>query len=241
MAEEVMIGSAMAVPELEARRAALKASPLFQCLKPAELDSVLAHATTKRFARGSTILRKADPGTGMIVVLSGRVRVGAMSTEGKEITLAILGQGELLGELSLLDGQTRSADATALEECVVLRVERGQFLRILQGNTDLCLRLMVVLCERLRKLNSTLEDIALLDLSGRLGRLLVRLAGEYGISAPRGTRIAVRLSQKDLSTLVGGSREQVNRQLRQWEQENLIAQEKGYVIVRDADRLAGQI
>ena len=87
----------MAVPELEARRVALKASPLFQCLKPAELDLVLAHATTKRFARGSIILRKADPGTGMIVVISGRVRVGAISEEGKEITLAILGQGELLG------------------------------------------------------------------------------------------------------------------------------------------------
>ena len=229
----------MAVSELEARRAALKASPLFQCLQPAELDSVLAHATTKRFARGSTILRKADPGTGMVVVLSGRVRIGAMSEEGKEITIAILGQGELLGELSLIDGQPRSADAIALEECVVLRVERAHFLGLLRGNSDLCLRLMTVLCGRLRKVNAALEDIALLDLSGRLGRLLVRLAREYGISAPGGTRIAVRLSQKDLSTLVGASREQVNRQLRQWEQEDIISQDKGYLTIQDLDRLIG--
>ncbi len=169
----------MAASELEARRAALKASRLFQCLQPAELDAVLAHAITKRFPRGSIILRKADPGTGMIVVLSGRVQIGATSGEGKEITLAILGQGELLGELSLIDGQSRSADAIALEECVVLRVERAHFLRLLQGNPDLCLRLMTVLCERLRRVNAALEDIALLDLPGRLGRLLVRLSGEY--------------------------------------------------------------
>ena len=117
---------------------------------------------------------------------------------------------------------------------MVLRVERDRFLRVLEGNTDLCLRLMTVLCGRLRKVNATLEDIALLDFSGRLGRLLVRLAREYGVSAPGGTRIAVRLSQKDLSTLVGGSREQVNRQLRQWEQENILSQEKGHLIIQDS-------
>ncbi|MBV8401962.1 MAG: Crp/Fnr family transcriptional regulator [Acetobacteraceae bacterium] len=227
----------MAIPAVEARRDALKASPLFRTLQPGELDSVVAVAATKRFERGSVILRRTDPGTGMVVVLSGRIRVSATSEEGKEVTLAILGPGEILGELSLLDGEARSADAIALEECIVLTIERAPFLRLLQGNAGLCLRLITVLCGRLRRANAALEDLALLELPARLARLLVQLAKDYGISTPHGTRIGVKLSQKDLSTLVGSSREKVNRQLRQWEQSGLISQERGHVTISNADRL----
>ncbi len=127
----------------------------------------------------------------------------------------MLGPGETLGEMSPLDGESCSAYASAQEDCVLLVIERGQFLRMLRTNADLCLRLLAILTGRLRRSNAALEDIALLDLPARLGRLLLRLARDYGVPEGRGTRIEVKLSQKDLSTPVGSSREKVNKQLRQ--------------------------
>lgn len=228
----------MAAFDAEMRREALRRSRLFQELQPAELDQVLAHAAIRRFTRGVTVLRKGDPGSSVLVILHGRLRVTSTAEDGKEVMLGVLGAGDVLGEMSLLDGRERSADAIALEDCVLLIVERSHFLRLLKSSPDLCLRLMAVLCDRLRRANLALEDIALLDLPTRLGRLLLRLSQDYGTAAPHGTRIEVKLSQKDLSTLVGGSREQVNRQLRQWEQDGTIAKERGHLVLARPERLA---
>jgi CRP-like cAMP-binding protein len=147
------------------------------------------------------------------------------------VTLTVLGPGEVLGEMTLLDGGDCSADATAQEDCVLLALERTQFLRLLRSNSDLCLHLMDVLCQRLRRSNAALEDMALLDLSARLGRLLLRLCEDYGVKCPGGTRIEVKLSQKDLSSLAGASREKVNKQLRQWELEGIIGKDSGRLMV----------
>jgi CRP-like cAMP-binding protein len=135
--------------------------------------------------------------------------------------------------MALLDGAERSADVTALEECTVLAVERGEFVALMRQNADLCLRIVAMLSARLRTSNEALEEMALLGLTRRIGRLLLRLARDYGKPASGGgIRIELKLSQKDLSALVGGSREKVNRQLRQWEQERAIGREQGYIVVR---------
>ncbi len=185
---------AMATVDIAARRAALSRSALFHVLEPAELDSVLAQASVRRVARNELILRRGDPSSGANIVVSGRVRVGTISEDGREVALGVLGPGDVLGEMSVLDGEEVSADVTALEDCVLLFIERARFLRLLRGNSDMCLRLMAVLCRRLRRSNSAVEDLALLDLDARLARLLLRLAQDYGAAAPRGTRIEVMLS-----------------------------------------------
>ena len=231
----------MAIAELDAKRAALSASQLFRALQPAELDAVLKHAAMRRIPRGTTVMRKGDPATGMVVIMQGSVRVSATSEDGREVMLGMLGPGEVLGEISLLDESDRSADVSAIQDCVLLQVERGDFLRLLRGNNDLCLRLMAVLCGRLRRANTALEDLALLDLPTRLGRLLLRLGQQYGHHSATGTRIEIKLSQKDLSTLVGASREKVNRQLRLWEQEGRLAKERGYLLLTDPKRFASEI
>ncbi len=222
----------MAIVDTAARRAALSNSPLFHVLEPAELDAVLAQAAQKRTPRGTVILRRGDASPGAIIIVSGQICIATTSEDGREVTLAMLGPGDVLGEMSLLDGEEVSADATAQEDCVLLVIERGRFLRFLRGSSDLCLRLMAVLCRRLRKSNAALEELALLDLPTRLGRLLLRLAHDYGSKLPAGgTRIEVRLSQKDLSTIVGGSREKVNKQLRQWEQDGAIGKDAGRMTI----------
>lgn len=222
-----------------ARRAALSRSAMFKVLEPAEIDAVLAQAAVRRIARNEVILRRGDPSTGANIVVSGRVRIGTISEDGREVTLGVLGPGDVIGEMSVLDGEDASADVTALEDCVLLFIERARFLRLLRGSADLCLRLMAVLCRRIRRVNATVEDMALLDLDARLARLLLRLANDYGAPAPRGTRIEVRLSQKDFGTLVGSSREKVNKQLREWEAEGVLGKEQGRMVILRAETLAG--
>jgi CRP-like cAMP-binding protein len=212
---------------------------MFKVLEPAEIDSVLAQAAVRRVARNEMILRRGDPSSGANIIVSGRVRIGTMSEDGREVTLGVLGPGDVLGEMSVLDGEDVSADVTALEDCVLLFIERARFLRLLRANSDLCLRLMAVLCRRLRRANATLEELALLDLGARLARLLLRLAQDYGVPARLGTRIEVKLSQKDLGTLVGSSREKVNKQLREWEAEGLVGKEEGRMVILRAEALAG--
>ena len=228
----------MAVVDVAARRAALSRSALFQVLQPAEIDAVLAQAAVRRVARNETILRRGDASSGANIILTGRVRVGTMSEDGREVMLGVLGPGDVLGEMSVLDGEEVSADATALEDCVLLFIERARFLRLLRADSDLCLRLMAVLCRRQRRSNAALEDMALLDLGARLARLLLRLAQDYGAATARGTRIEVRLSQKDLGTLVGSSREKVNKQLREWEAAGAIGKEAGRLIILRRETLA---
>ncbi len=227
----------MATMDPAARRAALARTELFQSLQPADLDAVLTRAAIRRVARNDVILRRGDDNATMVVIVSGRVRISITSEEGKEATLAILGPGEVLGDMSLLDGEPVSADVTAQEDCALLVIERGQFLRLLRANSELCLHLIAVLTRRLRRSNTTFEDMALLDLPARLGRLLGRLASQYGVPVRTGTRIEVKLSQKDLSTLVGASREKVNKQLRQWEEERVLGKDSGRIVVMNAGAL----
>lgn len=221
----------MTTMDAAARREALRLTELFRSLAPAAFDAVLERATTRQVARDQMILRRGDRNAGMVVIVTGMVRICVVSDEGKEVTLAVMGPGEVLGEMSLLDGQPCSADAIAQEDCTLLVLERSQFLRVLRTDFDVCLQMMVVLTHRLRRMNATLEDMASLDLPTRLGRLLARLASDYGVQVQTGTRIGVKLSQKDLGALVGASREKVNKQLRLWEDQGILGKDAGRMVI----------
>jgi CRP-like cAMP-binding protein len=211
---------------------------MFHSLQPAELDAILQRAVVRRVGRGKVIIRRGDPNTGMVVLMSGRVRVGLVSEEGKEVTLAMLGPGEVVGEMSLLNGGAYSADVTTQEDCVLMTIDRAQLLSLLRRNNELCLHLIAILSHRVQRTNDALEEMALLDLPSRLSRSLARLAKDYGVPALTGTRIEVQLSQKDLSTLVAGSREKVNKQLRRWEESGILGKDNGRMVVMDAQALA---
>ncbi len=218
--------------ERNARRAALQGSPLFDDMRPEELDEILKLATERRFRRGQTIFQRGDNGSSLMAVLRGRVRISSVSGDGKELTLNVINQGEIFGEIALLDGEPRSADATAIEDTLLLVVERRQFLPFLAQNQSLFLRLLAVLCARLRRTSTALEEIALFDLPVRLARVLLKLAQDYGRPGTAGTRIDLKLSQRDLSNLVAASRESVNKQLRAWREAGTVDQEDGFIVLR---------
>jgi CRP/FNR family cyclic AMP-dependent transcriptional regulator len=211
----------------ETRRRLLLSSPLFDVLPPELLDDILLKATEKFVRRGQTVFQKGDEGSYMVAVLSGRIRISATSSEGREVTLNMIDAGEVFGEIALLDGKPRSADAIVLEDSNLLIVERRHFLPHLISSNDLTLRVIEVLCERLRDTSETLGNFAMLDLPVRLARKLLSLAAEYGNPVEGRIRLEIRLSHTDLGRFVGCSRETVNKQMRAWEEEGIVARESG--------------
>ncbi|MGH7152298.1 MAG: Crp/Fnr family transcriptional regulator [Acetobacteraceae bacterium] len=227
----------MARLDRDAKRAALLTSPLFEAMKPDELDEVLRLSSERRFPRGASIFQKGDEGSSMMAVLTGRVRVSSVSAEGREVTLNVIKPGQVFGEIALLDGKPRSADCGAIEETTLLVLDRRNFLPFLRRNEGLYLRLLAVLCEKLRQTSTALEDLALFDLPARLARVLLKLATDYGRQGKEGTRIDVKMSQRDLSNLVASTRESVNKQLRIWRDDGVVDFDSGYLVVCRPDEL----
>ena len=231
--------------DLSMKREALLTSPFFRPMHAEELDEIIGFASDRRVPRGTVIYNKGDPASSLMVVLAGRVRISNVSADGKEVTLNMIGPGEIHGEFALLDGKPRSADATAIEDTTLLVVERQQFLPFLLRDASLVERLLVVLCDRLRRTSLALEEIALFDLPARLARLLLKLAADYGRPLPReqggGVRIDLKLSQRDLSTQVASTRETVNKQLRIWRENGTIDQRDGYLVVLKPEALAALV
>lgn len=219
------------------KREALLTSPFFNHMKPSELDELIASSRERRVSRGTLIFSKGDPGSFMLAVLSGLIRVGTVSVEGREVTLNVIGPGEIVGEIALLDGKARSADTVAAEDTTMMVIERGVFLPFLLRHEGLVERMLVVLCDRLRRTSTALEDIALFSLQARLAKVLLKLGHDYGRPVASGVRIDLKLSQRDLSNLVASSRESVNKQLKVWRDAGMIDLDAGHVVLCDKDAL----
>jgi len=211
------------------RRRVLRYSALFARLPDDEIDAILKHAAIRRYAANAQIICKGDPGSTMMAVLRGRVVITVLSSEGKEIILNIINEGEIFGEIALLDGKERAADATAMTDCELLVVARRSFLPLLERPV-MARELLNVLCERLRRTTEQLEDVLFLDLKARIAKILIRFA-KAG-DGPQ-TPVVLGMSQRELGNLVGGSREKVNRQLRAWHRTGIITIEDGTIFIPD--------
>jgi CRP/FNR family transcriptional regulator, cyclic AMP receptor protein len=219
------------------KRALLANHPLFGQLAPEELERLVAYMRLVRQPARSVLFRKGDPGTHMVVVVRGRVKVCTHSEDGKELVLNLINPGEVVGEIALLDGSDRTADAVTLTDSDLLILERRDFIPFLQRHPDACMRLFTVLCERLRRTSELLEEALFLEGSSRLAKRLVHLAEVFGKPVPGGIMIDIPLSQQQLGNMVGMSRESMNKQLKQWRQDNLIRIEEARYVVTDLGSL----
>jgi CRP/FNR family cyclic AMP-dependent transcriptional regulator len=208
----------------------LRRCALFAGLDEGALRALATHAHRRRFAAGEVIFRIGAPGQAMMAVLTGTVRISAPSPDGKEIVLADLGAGEVFGEIALLDGKERSADAAALTNCDLLVLERRDMLGYLERHPSIAVKLLEVLCERLRRTDQQIGEIAFLGLPTRLAKALLRL----GAGAPQAK---LALSQRELGSMIGGTRESVNRCLREWHRRGVIELDEGWIIIRDREAL----
>src|SRR3954464_3451419 len=155
------------------QRQVLRRSPLFMRLGDEETDAILAHARVAKYAAGDQIVVKGDPGDSMMAVLNGRVSISVPSLDCRQGVLSVLRDGDIFGEIALLDGKERTADVNALTDCEILIVPRRSLWSMLERRPDVCIDLMLVLCGRLRHTNQKIEDLAFLDLESRMIKVLV--------------------------------------------------------------------
>jgi CRP/FNR family transcriptional regulator, cyclic AMP receptor protein len=207
------------------KKEVLKKLPLFSTLSPLEIDRLAAYARLQQVRRGEVLFSKGDDGSTLIAVVSGSIKICVPSTEGKEIVLNLIHASEVFGEISLLDGQPRTANAAAMADGEILTLDRREFIPFLRQNPDVMLTLLAVLCSRLRRTSEQVEDVLFLELNIRLAKMLLRTA-----QADRG-KLRVRATQKELGQMIGLSRESTNKQLRNWASRGIIKIEKGGVII----------
>lgn len=228
----------MAVPQAIDKRQALAAHFLFRHLREDELTALLARARIEQFKANAVIFRQGTPGQGLVAVLAGLVKITSQSPAGKEIVLSVISPGEVFGEMALLDGKPRSADATSITACQLLVIDRRDFVPFLEARPGVCMRMLAILCERLRATSGQVQDLLFLDLRAHLAKTLLRLAEAHGRPIEAGREISLKLSQRELGNLVGASRESINKQLGEWQAANLVAIKTGRVIIRDPAALA---
>jgi CRP/FNR family cyclic AMP-dependent transcriptional regulator len=205
----------------------LRNHPILGELPSASIERLLACATTRKVRRGTTVFAKGDAGTQLIAVLSGRIKIAISSPEGREAVLNVVHEGEVFGEIALFDGRPRTAAAIAISDCELMSIDRRHFLPLVREQPDIALKLIEILCARLRRSSEQYEDIMFLNLRARVAKLLLRLAEEAGGSTPR----KVLVTQQEMSQLAGMSRESINKQLRAWAQAKWVRLERGGVVV----------
>jgi CRP/FNR family cyclic AMP-dependent transcriptional regulator len=219
------------------KRALLAGHFLLGQLDAAVLERLAASAVLARHPAHSTIFEKGDPGLGMMAVIRGRVKICTYSINGKELVLNIIDRGGLFGEVALLDGRPRTAHAVTLEETDLLVLERNRFLPFLTANPEIGVRLIAVLCDRLRQTSEHLEDALFLEAAPRLARWLLRLAASFGRDTPEGVRLNIKLSQQQIGNLVGISRESINKHMGDWQRAGHIAVASGFITIHDREAL----
>ena len=212
---------------------------LFEGIPRSEITRLLGHLHEKSFPAGTNILIAEQPGEAVYVIVTGSVKVHAVRPDGTEVVLAVLGAGEVLGEMSAADSLGRSASVVTLEETDLLWMDRRTFRASVDSSTILARNFGEILSKRVRLANARLISLASLDVPGRVASELLSLAREYGQVTPEGVRIPMRLTQANLAALVGASRVSVNQALGQFRKRDLISIGKdGRVILRDEETLA---
>jgi len=217
------------------RRELLSKHFLMSTLPQRALDDLVKFTTIARVEPHRVIFSKGDPGDCLYGILAGRVRIFSASPEGDEIVLNILESGELFGEIALLDGSTRTASAAAMEQADLMRIHRDHFLPYVRANPDLLLRMLTLLCNRVRWSSSMIEDTAFLPLPARLAKRLLVLGEHY--RRPGTQVITVPLSQHELGSMVGVSRETANKQLAIWRAAGIVDTARGTTIIRNSEAL----
>jgi CRP/FNR family transcriptional regulator, cyclic AMP receptor protein len=214
---------------------------LFSNLNSDEHAAISAHARIRSYDAGETIFAIGSPGDQMMALLDGTIRISVPFSEGKELFLATIHPGEIFGELAVLDGKERSADAIAETACTLAILERSDVLSFFERNPSTLLKLVRVLAQRLRRTDQAFAEMACLQLPVRLAKTILRILNQEANSVSAKT-FKIHISQRELANMVGSTRESVNKCFRNWQKRDRIVQiSEGSIIItnrRAFERLA---
>jgi CRP-like cAMP-binding protein len=215
----------------------VRRAPLFAGLDDDAADALRATMTPVRVRRGQAVFAEGEPGDRLFVITSGKVKLGQTSGDGRENLLAVLGPGEMFGELSLFDPGERTSTATALNDATLLGLGQRDLRPWLTGRPVVAEALLQALAQRLRRTNEAMSDLVFSDVPGRVAKALLDLSEKFGRPAPDGLLVAHDLTQEELAQLVGASRETVNKALADFAQRGWLRIEARAVVLLDVERL----
>jgi len=214
---------------------------LFSNMDKSEIEQITKICVERSFEKGKTIFYEQDQGTSFYLILSGQVKIVMMSNDGREHTLGVLKQKDFFGEVSMLDGQSRSATAIALSDVKTVTINRDDFHRILKANPEMVIKIMYVLCKRLRQADKHVESLAFLTATGRVARTLSNLADELG--QVEGNKIVINhnMTRQDFANIAGTSRETFTRVIMDFQDEGLIEIDKSKIVLLDKKEIQKRI
>jgi CRP-like cAMP-binding protein len=198
-------------------------------LGPDELQRISNLCHTQHLASGEVLFQKGDPGNALFGVRRGQVRIETGVSDGSRLTLNFMGPGDLFGEVAVLDGEPRTADATAGETTELFVLRREDFLGHLEREPKVAIKIIQLLCQRIRYQSERMEESMLQPLPVRLARRLFALAADYGSE--------VHISQEQLGVFVGAARESVNRQLQSWRKDGILDLQRGRIMLQNMQKL----
>lgn len=212
--------------------------PLFAGLNEEQYAALASRTGGVSLRRGEVLFEEGDPGDRLFIITEGKVKLGHTSPDGRESLLAILGPGEIIGELTLFDPGPRSTTATAVSPVSLLSLDHQALMDILDVNPSLAKHMLRALAQRLRRTNESLSDLVFSDVPGRVAKALLDLSDRFGTPTESGVHVPHDLTQEELAQLVGASRETVNKSLADFVSRGWIRLEGRAVTLLDIDRLA---
>jgi len=219
----------------------IKQIPIFKTLSDSDLNDLVSSLRLKSLKQGQTLFWKGDEGTALYIVKKGTIKIVLPSTEGDEIIVTMFSEGDFFGEMALLDGEPRSADAVAIEPSEVFILSRNNFLSFLQSNVNAIKSTLSLLSKRLRRTDDMLENTCFLNISARLVKKLIELAESHGRTKGSEVLIDLSLTQKELGDMIGATRESVNKELKALRKQGLIITEESKIQILDISRLKSKI
>ncbi len=210
---------------------------LFSNLTEDELVQLAQIARERRFDRNQVIFYEGDLGGSLYIIATGTVKIVMMSDDGREHILGMLHNGDFFGEISLIDGQPRSATAIAQDKVSIVTISRDDFVRLLKENPEMSLKIMVTLCERLRRTDKHVESLAFLSAPGRVVQVLLNWAERHAPDVHKDVTIPHRMTRQEFASIASTSRETLTRVLMDLQDDGLIRLEKNEILIHDCYKL----
>jgi CRP/FNR family transcriptional regulator len=216
---------------------ALASAPLFAALDAESADTLEKVLTTRTVGRGHIVFKEGDPGDRLFIVLDGKIKIYRAAADGRENLIAVLGAGEMFGELSLFDPGPRTASVAAVTDATLASLDHDDLRPLLLDRPGLGVELLRALAQRLRRTNDAMADLVFTDVPGRVAKALLDLAGKFGVAEADGKRVRHDLTQEELAQLVGASRETVNKALSEFAHRGWLRIEGRSVLLLEEERL----
>ncbi len=221
----------------QTRKSYLRQTPIFSVLSDEELDGIIPHVVKRRLKRNTVVFHENDPASAFYLVKTGRVKIYKAGPDGREQVLAILGDGQIFGDVPAFDGGPYPATAATMVDSEIYLIRSEDFQDLVRRYPEVALKIIRLLGQRLRQSMELVRDLSFKQVPHRLAGLLIKLGEEYGAEAGEGVLIDLPLSRQELADIVGTSRETITRELKKMEREGMVEVDRRLITVKDFERL----